>query len=202
MGKPAVITLTLLLFAVALVVLFTRDEDPLSERLQRNPTRYPRIVLEDFTMFQSKNSELRATVTGRLSNIYDPNIVEISGDVRGTRILSKGREEAVSGETATAWFDTPSLTALLGTPKLTRAEMRGFVEISAQQHIITADHVEFDAVANRVFTTVPVRVEGPSREFTGESGFNYDVATEKVEFPGKVHGIFRLKQGEGGKAQP
>lgn len=202
MGKPVVITLTLLVFAAALLVLFTREEDPLSERLKANPARYPRIVLEDFTMFQSKNAELRATVTGRIANVFDPNVIEISGDVRGTRVLPRGQEETVSGESATAWFDTPSLTALLGTPKLTRAEMRGFVEIVARQHMITADHVAFDAVANRVHTTVPVKVEGPAREFTGENGFAYDVASEKVEFPGKVRGVFRLNRNEGSKTQP
>ena len=190
MGKPLVIVLTLAFFGVALYVFYVHERNPVAEKLRTTETRSARVTLEQFALLQTKGGVIQSTWTGRTANVYEPNVVELSGDVKGTRMLPGGQEEVVGGETATAWFDVSSLGGMMGNPQLQRAEIRGFVELLARDHAITTDAIEYLPMFNVMRTNLPVRVEGPGREFQGESGFSWDLASDKIEFPGKVRGRF------------
>jgi hypothetical protein len=175
----------------------SREKHSLREYLGKASVKEPRAVLEDFTLFRYERDVLKAKLTARLGHFYEPNVVELDGEIRGERINAQGERETVGAESATAYFKAASLTKMLDQSQpteLDRAELTGFVEVGLKDHLLTTDYAEYINHDKLVRSLRPVRVEGPGRVFTGDDGFTYSLLTQVLDMQGQVKGDVTLDQ--------
>ena len=193
MGKKITITAFLLCLALAVGVYLTREQKVLRQSLQDDGDRDPRIVLEDFVVYRYAGDALKARIMARLGHFYEPNVVELDGEIRAERLTDDGHE-TLGAESATAYFNATSLSRMMSDAQLDRAELAGFVEVGIKDHLLTTDYAEYINATKMVRSVRPVRVEGLRRVFTGEDGFTYDLATQMLEMFGTVKGVMTVDE--------
>jgi LPS export ABC transporter protein LptC len=193
LGKKIVIAGFLVCLALAFYVFLTR-EDRTRKDAQAEAQKQPRVVLEDFSIYRYEAEALVGKLTSRLGHFYEPNIVELDGEVRGERINGEGERETLGAESATAYMKSNSLMKLMDqTTELDRAELNGFVEVGLKEHLLSTDYAEFVNSDKLVRSPRPVRVEGPGRVFMGDEGFQYEVETQILEMKGPVKGVVSIE---------
>ena len=189
MGKRLVIVGFLLSLALGLYVFVTRDTKSLKENLSKGSIRDPRARLEDFVVYRYEGDLLKAKLKARVGDFYEPNVVQLDGEIRGERLTSAGERETLGAESVTAYFKSTSLTKMLDqSSELDRAELTGFVEVGMKEHLLTTDYAEYVNSEKVVRSVRPVRVEGPGRVFMGEEGFTYELATQVLNMIGQIKG--------------
>lgn len=175
-------------------MLVTKESKSLRDNIDLGGTREAQVILEDFVAYKYEGARLDAKLSGKLANFYEPNVVEIDGDVRGERATIEGKE-FFSAETASAFFKAESLTGLMETTvELDRAEVSGFVEFGFKGHSLTTDYAELLSDRQQIRSNRPVRVEGPDRMFAGDEGFTYDLKRESLYMPGRVKGVVQIEE--------
>jgi hypothetical protein len=193
MAKKLVIVGFLLCFGLALWTYLTRDKKSLRENLTSGQ-RDPRVVMEDFSIYRYEAATIRSRLMAKLGHFYEPNVVELDGEVRAERRTLDGVETATA-ETATAIFNAKSLRSMMGQKlQLDKAELAGFVEVGVKRHLLSTDYAEFINKDSIVRSSRPVRVEGPGRVFTGDEGFVYSLSNETLDMPGQVKGVVKLDE--------
>ena len=195
LGKKLTILGFIVSMGIAIYVFMTRDTTSLRKNLDKASAKEPRAVLEDFTVYRYEGNVLKSKLTARLGHFYEPNVVELDGEIRGERLTNEGDKETVGAESATAYFKATSLTKMLDQnqpTELDRAELTGFVEVGVKEHLLTTDYAEYINSEKLVRSLRPVRVEGPGRVFTGEDGFTYDLLTQVLDMQGQVKGDIEL----------
>lgn len=194
MGKKLVIAGFLLCFALAIYVFVTREAKSLRED-GPEASKLPRAVLEDFAIYRYEDANLVAKLTARLGHFYEPNVIELDGEVRGERITASGERETIGAESATAYMKAPNLVKMMDQKnELDRAELNGFVEVGLKEHLLTTDYAEYLNSAKLVQSQRPVRVEGLNRVFMGDEGFKYGLDTEVLEMQGPVKGVVSIDE--------
>jgi hypothetical protein len=179
---------------LALYVFLTKESKSLRDNIEFGGAKVAQVILEDFVAYKYEGARLDAKLTGRLANFYEPNLVEIDGDINGERATDGGRE-FFSAETASAFFKAGSLSGLMEKSlELDRAEISGFVEVGLKNHILTTDFAEFLNDRQTIRSNRPVRVEGEGRMFAGEDGFTYDLDQSSLYMPGKVKGAVEIEE--------
>ena len=189
MGKKLVIIAFLLTSVLAVVVYLTHERKSLRENLEKKDSREPRLVVEDFTFYRYEGSALKSRLSARLGHFYEPNVLELDGEIKGERLLN-GERQTVNAESATGYFKAATLTKMMSDTELDRAELTGFVEVGVKDHLLSTDYAEYLTTGSLVRSLRPVRVEGPGRVFTGDDGFNYNLQSEALEMLGQVRGMF------------
>jgi len=180
----------LAIFGLAFVVLMSREDANMRDMSVLNQ-RSPRVVLEDFIVYRTAGPELVSTWSAQLAHFFEPGELELHGDVKGIRYTSRG-DETISSESLTAWFDTPSLLAMAGEGKLKRAELKRFVEVAGAGNLLLTDFAEYLADTNVLQSDRAVTIEGPNRQFNGESGFRYEVTGDNLQLFGKITGVLTM----------
>lgn len=194
MGKKLVIIGFLASLVLAMTVFLGRDQQSLRDNLRNMDAREPRVVLEDFVMYRYKGASIQAQLAGRLGQFYEPNLVELEGDVKAER--GQGDTlEYIAAENATAYLESATMSKIMTqSAKLVRAELSSFVELGVKNHVLSTDYAEYLHQDQLVRSSRPVRVEGPGRIFTGDEGFVYTLANETLEMPGTVKGVMTLEE--------
>ncbi len=200
MGKKLVILTFILCFGLALSVYLTREKKSLRENLSKKGQREPRLVFEDFTFYRYTGEALTGRLSARLGHFYEPNVVELDGEIKGERLTADGHE-TVSAESATTYFKATTLSKMMAETELDRSELTGFVEVGVKDHALSTDYAEYLATENIVRSLRPVRVQGPSRVFTGDEGFTYGLNDETLQMYGTVRGQFFLNTAQGPPAK-
>lgn len=190
MGRKIVILLFLASFGLAMFVYMSHERRSLRENLAKKTQREPRLVLEDFSYNRYQGEALTGRLVARLGHFYEPNVVELDGEIKGERIVRDGRE-TIAAESATAYFKASTLSKMMAETELDRAELTGFVEVGVRDHLMTTDYAEYLNAQEMVRSLRPVRVEGPGRVFSGEEGFTYALANEMLEMFGLVKGAYQ-----------
>ncbi len=193
MGKKILIVVFSLTLAYATFLFINRDTRFLREKITRDQVKTPRVVLEDFKVFRYHDKDIKAQVSARLGHFFEPNLVELNGDIRGLRHTERG-PETIGAEAVMAYFEADDIGSMLKEAPLQLAELTGFVEVGVRDHLLTTDYAEYKAADKVVASTRPVRVEGPGRVFTGEDGFNYDLDSQSLDILGHVEGIVRSQR--------
>lgn len=194
MGKKLTISSFLVCLVIAVYVFLTKESKSLRENIEFGTTREAQLILEDFVAYKYVGARLDAKLSGKAANFYEPNLVEIDGDIRGERATVEGKEW-FSAETASAYFKAGSLTGLMQQNiELDRAEISGFVEVGVRDHLLTTDYAELLGDRQIIRSNRPVRVEGEKRVFAGEEGFTYELTTESLYMPGRVKGVVQLDE--------
>lgn len=200
MGKKLVISIFILCIGLALFVYASHEKKSLRENLSKKGQREPRLVFEDFILYRYRLDALTSRLSARIGHFYEPNIIELDGEIRGERLTNDGRE-TVSSESATAYFKAPTLSKMMAETDLDRAELTGFVEVGVKEHSLSTDYAEYIAADDLVRSPKPVRVQGPNRAFTGEEGFTYGLGDETLKMFGIVKGQFLLNNPVGQAAK-
>jgi LPS export ABC transporter protein LptC len=191
LGKKLVIVGFLACSLLAAWVFWNREVKSLRETLNKD-VREPRVVLEDFVAIRYEGGTQVGRLTARLGHFFDPNVMELDGEVKAVRLRADGNE-TLSTESATAYFRAASVTAMMDQKtELDRAELTGFVEVGMRDHLLSTDYAEYRQKDQTVRSSRPVRVEGPARVFSGEEGFTYDVAKQALSMPGPIKGVIAV----------
>lgn len=194
MGRKLVIIGFLLCLTLAVFVFLSRETKSLRENLGQASVKEPRIAMEDFVVYRYENDRLTGKLTARLGHFYEPNLVELDGEIRGERLTNEGME-TVGAETATGYFKATNLTAMMQQKtELDRAELTGFVEVGIKEHLLTTDYAEYLNDDRMIRSLRPVRVEGPNRVFSGDEGFTYSLDTQDLEMQGSVKGVVSIDE--------
>lgn len=193
MAKKLVILSFLVSFIVALWTYASRDTRSLRDNLVARQ-KDPRVIIEDFYVFRYRRATLSSRLTAKLGLFFEPNVLEIEGEIRAGR-YNQGRFETLSAESARATFDAKTLGVMMSQKvDLNHADLSGFVEVGVKNHVLSTDHAEFSKDDQIVRSTRPVRVDGPGRVFMGEDGFSYSLVTETLEMPGVVKGELKIDE--------
>jgi len=189
LGKKIVIMAFLVSFVIALFIFFTYEHKSLRDNLGKISAREPRASLEDFVVYRYAGETIKGKFSARFGNLFEPNVIEVDGEIKAERLTPRGDVETAAAESATAYFKTASLARLLHqAAEFDRAELMGFVEVRFRDHVLTTDYAEFLNDLREVRSIRPVRVDGPGRIFRGEDGFIYNLNTQSLEMRGLVRG--------------
>lgn len=184
----------MLCLGLAMFVFLTKESKSLRDNIDLGGAKEAQVILEDFVVYKYDGARLDAKLSGKLANFYEPNLVEIDGDIKGER-ATIGDREFFSAETASAYFKAGSLSGLMEKSlELDRAEISGFVEVGLKNHILTTDFAEFLNDRQTIRSNRPVKVEGEGKMFAGEDGFTYDLEQSSLYMPGKVKGAVEIEE--------
>ena len=195
MGKKILTISLFACFALAFYVYATRETKSLKENIAKSSTQEPRIVMEDFVIHRYQGNRLVAALSAKLGNFYEPNLLELEGEVKGLKLGENGARESVSAESAMVYLKATSLASLLRQQtEMDRIELTGFVEVGLKEHFLTTDYAEYVNSERIVRSLRPVRVEGLGRVFSGDEGFTYSLVSETLEMQGQVKGVVQLDE--------
>lgn len=195
MGKNLVVIGFLLTCGFAAWVFFERDDRLLREHMDPDTSGLPRLVLEDFTLYRYENHKVTSTLSARLGQYLEPNLLEMYGDIRGLRHNTE-RRDLVTSQSALVFFRSRGIRALLENAKIEKVELEDSVMVSSGQNILETEYAEFLPDDNLLRSDLEVRVRGPRGRFTGGNGFVYHTDTEDLLIEGPLKGT--LQKGLGG----
>jgi hypothetical protein len=188
MGKRIVIISFLVCLAIAIYQYMFRSETPLREIANLATKRAP-VSLEDFVIYRFDKQRQTAKLTARLGQIFEPNRVELAGEIRSQRV--RGQDiEFLSAESAIGTFDQEDLLTFSTREPATlrRAEFSSFVEVGVQGYLLSTDYAEFKGKQQLIESSRPVRLEGKKRIVTGDNGFRYNLTSQAIEMNGPIEG--------------
>ena len=185
MARKLVIVGFLIALSIALYTYFTRENSRAWE--QSDLDNKPRIILEDFVLYRYTGAVVNGKLTARLGHLLEPNIVELYGEVKGERTGERGVER-VTAESAVAYLKSNSISELVKTNEVVRAEMKGFVNVDFDEHKLSTDYAEYWHDRQEIASNRPVKVDGPNRVIKGDQGFLYQLSDSTLEVFGKVSG--------------
>ena len=188
MGKKLIIISFLASFILALFVYSQKDEGTIREGLEEEEDKEPRVILEDFIVYQYHNDKLTNHFTARLGHLFEPNIVELYGEISGIEYKKNGETETFGAESAVGYYNARTLSEMFEESELKRAEFSGFVEIEMGTNLLSTDFAEYLAEARLIRSDRPVRFEGPGRVFSGQEGFAYLIDNQTMKMNGPITG--------------
>ena len=191
MGKNLVSILFLVISGLAVYLFMQRDDRTLREQVS-GQEKQPRITLEEFTLHRYRNHTVLSTLTGRIGNFMDPNVLEMYGNLRGLRYDSPSREY-FSAESATIYFESNGIVQLLNDSEISRAEIENNVNVGTQDKLLKTQYARYNTKKGMLRSDVPVTFVAPNSIFKGTSGFEYNIATEDVVLFGPIEEPFRVK---------
>ena len=195
MGKKVLTLCLFACFGLAFYLYFARETKSLRENIAKSSNQEPRVVMEDFTIHRYQGGRLTGVLSAKLGNFYEPNLIELEGEVRGLRIGDQGQRESVGAESAMVYLKATSLASLLRQQtEVDRVELTGFVEVGLKDHLLTTDYAEYLNHERVVRSLRPVRVEGLGRIFMGEEGFTYSLVSETLEMQGQIKGTVQVDE--------
>lgn len=190
MGKRLIIIGFIICIGLAIYAYSKRDKGSLRQSIDTGSKREPRLVLEEFTVYRYRNGdELEGQLSARLGQVFEPNIVELDGEIRGEK-RKNGEAQTFEAETATMFFDAKSLNKMMEGTQLVKADLNGFIEVGLKDHLLSTDYALYTAATDVLSSKRPVRVDGHNQVLTAEDGFVYSITKETLSLLGLVKGTF------------
>jgi LPS export ABC transporter protein LptC len=185
---------TLLSFT-AIVVFLLREEKRLPDKDTGGDVT-PMLSLRDFTIHRYADDEVKWTVSAKLGNFLDPNIVEVFGAVEGVRGVDEERE-VVTAESAVAYLEANSLSESVKNGNISRVEIDSSVKILMKHYAIQTDYAEYAVKKQLIESDLPVTVEQKGNSFEGQNGFNYNLKNDMLVIKGPLKGIIKSETVQG-----
>jgi lipopolysaccharide export system protein LptC len=186
MGKKIVIVLFLMTFMFAINASRNKTYSSDSLNISSESSEDPRLVLEEFKLTRYTEASKKMSLKAKLAYFIEPNILELYGNVSGTRFGEK--EEILHADTVMAYFDSESISDLMNQGGLLRAEFEENVSVDFSQHTLRTDYAQYLAEENSLTSMNPVKIDGPKRWFSGSDGFRYEIDKEDLEIYGTTSG--------------
>ena len=188
MAKNFTIVTFIISFFLAVYVYFTRQPQTLRENLTPESEHQPRIIMTDLKLYRYLEGVPKTYLAARQGFIFDPNIIELNGEVKGYRDTKDSGYQTMGAETARILLKAESLGSVFKQSEVERIELTSFVDVGVRDHLLTTDYAEYVADKNIVYSPRPVRVEGLGRSFSGADGFVYSLQEESLVMAGLVKG--------------
>ncbi len=189
MGKNVVSIAFILISGLAIYLFNMRDDKALREQVSIYD-RKPRITLEDFTLHRYRDHRVLSTLTGRIANFMDPNLLEMYGNLRGLRYDTVNREY-FSSESAAIYFASAGVMQLLQNSNIVRADIENDVKVGSQDKLLKTQYAQYFSQKNLLRSDVPVVFIAPDSILKGSSGFEYNLNTEDVVLFGPIEGTLQ-----------
>ncbi|MFY7930417.1 MAG: hypothetical protein ACOVS5_16195, partial [Oligoflexus sp.] len=170
------------------MLIFTRrDPQPARAPQSAEHEKTPRILLEEFTLYEYQGSKAVSSLSGKFASFMDPNTVEMFGNLQGQRLDSK-RREFFAAESATMQFAAKGLVELMknSRPQLTTIENQ--VRFGYDDVILYTDYARYLHDQERLISDLPVRIQGPKVDLMGSKGFEYQTKTKDLKVFGPLEG--------------
>jgi lipopolysaccharide export system protein LptC len=182
-----IIILVMALCVVAGGVIYFNLPDKNSEEVLTQSE--PLVVLDDFEFFKYQDDQIVEVFSSRTAKLYEPNRAEFFAEVSGRRI-NRGAVEIVKADMVTAFFESSSLSELLGRKAdLQMAVAEDNVRLHLGKDVLFTDHVEYNSKDELLRSDKPIRISGEGRKMIGQKGFLYNHKTGNIEVLGPVSGV-------------
>ncbi len=189
MGRNIIVAAFLATFFVSLFLFFSRDDGSLRDQVDAR-SKQPVLALEDFIAFRYDGHELKGTLSGRLANFLEPNIIELYGNVQGKK-LRADQQNHVSAESGTVFLSSNGITQFMKDGTVKRAHLENDVRIGVNQSILNTEYAEFIAEKNMIQSERPVLIYNSSGRFKGNTGFEYSLKSEDLTIFGPIEGLLQ-----------
>lgn len=188
MGKIVISFAFIFISLLSAWVFFNREERSLREQI--NSSERPRIILEDFVVYRYEKSRVSSTLSGRIGHFIEPNIMEIYGDIRGTR-YNKGEREYLRAESSSTIFQARGIVDLMKSAQIVKSELENDVQFGFNGMILNTQFAEFLNSSQIIRSDVPVFVSSVQGKMTGKRGFNYNITEELIDLYGPIQGYLQ-----------
>ncbi len=188
MGKNIIVVAFVSAFLGAVFVFFQRSEKLAVKKLQARevvPERHSRISIEEFVLYEYEDHKATGTFQGKLAQFQDPDILEVFGDVRGSR-LNGETKEFVTSEAATMRFNSKGLSDLVKDAKLQSVVLENQVRFGTDDVTMDTDYAKYENETGKLISDRPVRIHNPQTDLRGKKGFEYDSHTQDVKIFGPL----------------
>lgn len=189
MGRNIIVAAFLATFLVSLFLFFSRDDNSLRDQVDAR-SKQPVVTLEDFIAFRYDGHELKGTLSGRLANFLEPNIVELYGNVQGKK-LQGGQQNFASAESGTVFLSSAGVTQFMKESTVKRATLENDVRIGVNQSVLNTEYAEFLAPKEIIQSERPVLIYNSSGRFKGNNGFEYSLKSEDLVIFGPIDGLLQ-----------
>ncbi|MGE0171660.1 MAG: LPS export ABC transporter periplasmic protein LptC [Oligoflexales bacterium] len=178
-----------LLSIAAVLVFLVREERRPSQR-EGSADVTPMLSLKEFVVYRYLDDQVRWTVSAKLGNFLDPNVVEVFGSVEGSRVVDD-ETEIVTAESAVAYLDANSLSDSVKDAQISRVEIDSSVNIAMKNYAIKTDYAEYTVKSQTIESDLPVTVEQKANFFEGQNGFNYNLNKDLLTIKGPLKGVVK-----------
>ncbi len=186
MGKQILVGIFILLFGSALYVFSKRDKSQSKIALPVKE-HSPRITVEDFVIYKYEDHRVISSLSGKLGSFYDPNTLEILGDVKGME-HNKQKNKEFSSESLTLHFVSKGLSVLTRDNRIDFAEIENQVRLGYDGITIFTDYAKYLNDEKRLASSLPVRIQGPKFDVMGTKGFEFLGTTNDLKVFGPMEG--------------
>ena len=137
----------------------------------------PRIVLEDFGIYNYEGAEINSFFSAKLANFVEPNRIEMFTSVRVMR-YSDGEEQSLRSGAAFVVLDTKDITSVLKTSQrvnITKIDFESDVRVVYGEDILKTDTATYYYADTTLSSTSPMVIEGRNRIVSSDNGFRYNL---------------------------
>lgn len=190
MGKHFVVILFASALLGAVVVFLQRGERPARVKASEETTghdKHARILLEDFVVYEYTHHQVTETFQGKHAEFVDPNMLEVFGDVLGTRHQSS-KKEFVAADALRVHFESKGLTELVKNSKVIQSELENEVRIGYDDNVLYTDYAKYIHADEKLISDRPVRIQAPRAELKGSKGFEYETKSQNLRIFGPMEG--------------
>lgn len=188
MGKHLLVALFGLAFFGAVAVYWQRGEQRARSVPGAGDTeKHSRMSVEEFVIYEYKDHHATGTFQGKLAQFQDPDMLEIFGNVRGSRVID-GEKEFVASEAAALRFSSKGLSELVKNSKLETVTLENQVRFGSADVTMFTDYAKYSADTGKMVSDRPVRMQTSQGDMLGHKGFEYDSSTQNVKVFGPMEG--------------
>ncbi len=188
MGKNIIVGIFFTIFAGAVFVFLQRGERQARKAPDPDEAeKRSRISIEEFVLYEYKDHHATGTFQGKLAQFEDPDMLEIFGNVRGSRVVN-GKKEFMASEAAALRFSSKGLSELIKESKLETVTLENQVRFGSSDLSLFTDYAKYDAASGRLVSDRAVKIQNPQADMIGHKGFEYDTKSQDVKIFGPSEG--------------
>ena len=198
MGKKILVVIFILVTMTSVYTFFSRERTSLREQVPE-AEKNPRIVLKDFTMYRYQGARVEATVSGQNAFFFEPNILEMYGNLNGVRTSQeKGKREFVRAQASVTLFESRGIVQMTQSSDIEKSSLENDVAVGFDEKTIFTQHAEYTSKPQRLYSDLPVELRSRDGNLKSETGFEYLVEEKLLQ----LHGPIRGKLQNGAKINP
>ena len=193
MGKNIIVYSFLFSLGFSLFIFFSREDRRIRDQINQGDKREPLITVEDFTAYKYIDHKVISTLSGKLGQFIEPNILELYGQIRGMR-HDVDEKQYIFSESAVAYYRSQGLAQLAKDSSLRKAEIENSVRIGTGSKVLMTEYAEYIEAENRLKSDWEVLIKTPNSQINGKQGFDYDVLSKDLTVMGPINGVLNTNR--------
>ena len=188
MGKKLLVAAFLLVTIASAYVFFSREQTSLREQVE-DATKHPRIVLKDFTMYRYQGAKVEATVSGQNAFFFEPNVLEMYGNLKGLRTVpNTDKREFVRAQASVTLFESRGVVQMTQSSEIEKSSLENDVAVGFEDKTILTQHAEYTSKPQRLYSDLAVELLARDGNLKSETGFEYLVEEKLLHLNGPIRG--------------